>query len=185
MDSGDSKKPQTDDDDRKVMTGTVETLRNRKQTMMTESQCVMMKKSCAKELGLEYSPLDKPIVIRGFGHGLANAIGKLTTEVKIDEAVGLTEILVVPDDHVVIIRRVRSWPSDGNKCCLDTTMEYHTKASPSSDARIPLNISMNSNLLRAHFRRRLNSQRAFLITTFITSSSTCINHFEEKGQKYV
>ncbi|KAK9688368.1 Reverse transcriptase (RNA-dependent DNA polymerase) [Popillia japonica] len=73
------------------------------------------------ELGLEYSPLDKPIVIRGFGQGLAKAIGKLTTEIKIDEAVALTEILVVSDnfqeipllvgqpftdqDHIVIIRR--------------------------------------------------------------------------------
>ncbi|KAK9675226.1 hypothetical protein QE152_g40517 [Popillia japonica] len=55
------------------------------------------------------------------GQGLAKAIGKLTTEIKIDEAVALTEILVVPDnfqeipllvgqpftdqDHIVIIRR--------------------------------------------------------------------------------
>ncbi|KAK9752644.1 hypothetical protein QE152_g3977 [Popillia japonica] len=136
MDSGDSKKPQTEDDDRKVMTGTVETSQNTnlkyfhgaiiqgkklKAYIDLSSQCIMMKESCAKELGLEYSPLDKPIVIKGFGQGLAKAIGKLTTEIKIDEAVALTEILVVPDnfqeipllvgqpftdqDHIVIIRR--------------------------------------------------------------------------------
>lgn len=57
-----------------------------------------MKENCVKGLGLECSPWDKAIVIRGFHQGLAKAIGKLITEIKLDEAVALGEIFVVPDN---------------------------------------------------------------------------------------
>lgn len=60
-------------------------------------QCVMLKKSCADELGLLHEYISRQLEIRGFGDESVTILGKITVELKIYSAISETDVLVIPD----------------------------------------------------------------------------------------